>query len=135
MASTSYIRFDPATRVSSFRNKTDDSDPLWILNGGLSYYHGPRKNECWVYVPGNFLSSGAYVPKLIQGLLRPSDKGGQAAIIHDYLCRGGTLRANKQKHTLPLNECADIFWEAMLIAKVPLWKRVILYAGARIKAR
>ncbi len=128
---TSYIRFDPSTRVVLSERYTEkNGEPTWVLSGGLSYYIGKRRDECWVYVPNNYRITGANVPDIFKSWIKPCDVHGQAVIIHHYLCTTGKIRSNGFRTVISKREANDVFLEAMKILGVPWWKRNILYWAA-----
>lgn len=130
---TSFIGFDPSKRVVLNEEFTkENGQETWVTQGGLSFYRGNRLDEYWVYVPHGYRVIGAHVPKFMRSLLRPCDKGGQAAIIHNYLCSSRKVRVQKERQMVTRDVADAIFLEAMQVAGVPVWKRWLLYIGARL---
>lgn len=128
---TSYARFDPSKRVTFNEELTaTNQEDTWTVMGALSYYHGERQDEYWVRVPHGYRVTGAQVHKPLRKWLRPCDPGGQAAIIHCYLCNTGKVRHDGAKRMVDRRQANRIFLEAMGISKVPFFKRWALYWSA-----
>lgn len=128
---TSYIRFDPKTRVSISQKHTEETGVrTWIVSGGLSYYIGDRKAENWVYVPNGYRVTGANVPKLFKDWIRPCDKYGQAVIIHNFLSQTAKVRMAGEKQAMTRRLSNKVFLEAMKVIGVPWYKRTILFLAA-----
>jgi len=76
-----------------------------------------------VDVPTGFTTDFASVPCLLWIILPKWGKYGNAAVIHDYLYYDQSttrLRAD------------NVFLEAMIVLKVPVWQKFCLYTGVRI---
>lgn len=99
----------------------------WWIDPGFSYYLNSDKDET-VEVPTGYLSDGASVPVLIRWLLPAWGIYGQCAVLHDYLCE--TWRTNKR--FLTRKELDNIFFESMVVAKVPKWKQKLITFGVNI---
>ena len=128
---TSYNQFDPAKRVAhSSKHTVENGVDTWTIAGGLSYYHGERTDEYWIHVPNGYRVIGAFVPKFLRNWLRPCDPGGQAAIVHNYLCSTGKVRVKGVKRLATRDEINAIFMEAMEKIEIPFVKRHILYYAA-----
>lgn len=128
---TSYIRFDPSRRTLLNQKYTSENgQPTWVVQGGLSYYKGSRQDEYWVYIPNGYRVVGAMVPRWMQDWLRPCDTHGQAAIIHNYLCATSKVRVDGEKRFVSRNEANEIFLEAMKVIGVGFFKRWTMYLGA-----
>lgn len=132
---TSFIRFDPTTRVNlSAKHTAESGEPTWIVSGGLSYYIGPRKEENWVYVPNGYRVTGADVLRPFKDWIKPCDEHGQAVIIHNYLCSTAKVRMDGERQVLTRKTANKVFLEAMTVLGVPWIKRKILYWAACAKS-
>lgn len=132
---TSYIRFDPLNRVCENKKYTEKNGiTTWTVIGGLSFYVGSRKDECWVCVPNGYRVVGAYVHKFFRNWIKPCSKYGQSVIIHNYLCSTAKIRVGGTKITISRRIANKIFLEAMEVLGVPLVERYILYLSACLKS-
>jgi hypothetical protein len=132
MASTSYIRFDPSQRVVLMEPAQTDKAKVWSVIGGMSYYHGPRNQEYWIYVPNGYRTSGLELPGFLRNLLLPCHAGGQATIVYSYLRDEGKVRINGFRDVIGRDKAIEIFREAMVVANVSKFKRWLLYWAVRL---
>ena len=130
---TSYLRFDPSQRMlldsdMSIRDGVD----TWVVIGGVNFYVGTRTREYWVSVPKGYQITGADIPSYFQRWIHPTTMQGKAAIIHNYLCRTGRVRIDGVQVVVS-RRCANrIFNEAMKVAGVGWWKRLVLFFVASV---
>jgi hypothetical protein len=75
-----------------------------------------------ITVPTGFHTDLASVPRLFWNLLPPFGKYTEAAVLHDWLYRT-RLVARAQADGLLL--------AAMIVCRVPLWQRLLIYLGVR----
>jgi hypothetical protein len=79
-----------------------------------------------ITVPPKFVTDLASVPRLPIAFMLAGDTAPKSAVIHDYL----------YKFKICEKERADaIFYEAMEIEGVSLWRRILIYTGVRIGGR
>ena len=76
-----------------------------------------------IVVPAGFVTDLASTPKVLWSLFPPHDDYAKAAILHDYLY--ATAKVSRE-------EADYIFYEAMGVLGVPLWKRRIIYRAVRL---
>lgn len=95
----------------------------WELLEEFDYYLGSLDSGMYIRVPKGFVTDFASVPRIFWWLFPPWGKYGKAAVVHDYLY-----------HTRMFSRVVSdaIFLEAMVVLKVPLWKRLIIYWAVRI---
>lgn len=75
-----------------------------------------------ITVTRNFITDFASIPRIFWAILPPIGKYGKAAVIHDWLYRVQIYSRAR----------ADmIFWEAMIVLKVPKWKCFVMYKAVR----
>ena len=79
-----------------------------------------------VTVPKDSSTDLSSIPRLARLFIPKNGRHRAAAVVHDWLCR----------EEITSRKIADkIFLEAMVITKVPKWRRQLMYAGVRIGAR
>ena len=112
------------------------TDPLYLMpvpGTGKYCVVRPLTYQIWFYgsglsvtVPDGFLTDLASVPRLLWPLVPPhSPDYAAAAVLHDYLCewQGGMFT----------KVVADaIFYEAMRVLGVPLWRAIMIYVAVRL---
>lgn len=91
----------------------------WELMSPLAY-KSPLK---LFIVPEGFITDFASVPRVFWTLLPPATgRHREAAVLHDYLY---TIKSTSRKFA------DNIFLDAMIGAKVPAWKRQLIYWAVR----
>ena len=75
-----------------------------------------------ITVPVGFNTDFASVPKVFRSFIAVLDKHAKAAVVHDYLYEHGYDKYVADK----------IFYEAMTVLEVSLWKRGIMFIGVRL---
>ena len=77
-----------------------------------------------ITVPVGYITDFASIPRLCWRLIgHPAGKYGKAAVIHDFLY--SSHRYNRKRSD-------EIFYEAMGVSGVVLWKRKIIYRAVRM---
>lgn len=95
----------------------------WKLVEEFVYYLGTEDSGMFIKVPEGFVTDFASVPRIFWIFLPPWGRYGKAAVLHDYM----------YQNTLFIRLlCDSIFYEAMVVLKVPRWQRWLLYLGVRI---
>ena len=95
----------------------------WVIRDEFSYDVGELGSGDTIYVPLNFVTDFASVPRVLWWLFPKWGIYGNAAVIHDWLY----WDQYKKRKTSD-----DIFLEAMEVLGVPKWKRYLLYQSVRI---
>lgn len=84
-----------------------------------------------IVVPQRFYTDFASVPGqiLLPGIVPKIGKVRDAAIVHDYLYSiNGELPDGRK---LTRKECDSVFYDALLVCRVPVWRAKAAYAGVR----
>ncbi len=107
---------------------------------GFRYYLGELDSGEWVDVPPGYLTDGASVPVLLQGLVPAMGSYGQAAALHDWLCENPYYWDDNAKTRVEIDRQTidDIFFEAMKVLDVERWRYSLIKVGVtgyRILAR
>lgn len=99
---------------------------LWQLDRSLWFAMNVNGGDVTVFVPREFVTDFASVPRFLWPIFPPAGAWCEAAVIHDYLY-----------HTQACSRfLADaLFREAMFQCGVPLWRRVAMYYAVRIFGR
>lgn len=94
----------------------------WELTAPFEYHS--LKGDI-IKVPVGFVTDGASIPKFAYSLIGSHWSGeyARACVPHDW-CYFKQLYSRKK--------CDKLFLEAMLILKVPFWKRWIMYYAVRL---
>lgn len=87
-----------------------------------------------IYVPRGFLTDGASVPKMFQGLFPKFGEYYQAAVFHDYLCEYLTIYKDNKPVKITRVDAENYFKAIMKHLGVPQWKRTILFGAVRINS-
>lgn len=102
-------------------------DDYWWIDPGFSFYLTEDESEI-VTIETGYLSDGASVPKFLKWLIPSWGKHGQCAVVHDKLCE--TWRTNKRY--LNRKQVDEIFFDAMKVAKVNVFRRKAIEAGVTL---
>jgi hypothetical protein len=130
---TSYRKFDATKRVTIDEDLTQKfGETTYVVSGCMSFYVGKRDREYWVHVPHGHRLSGADIPRLFRGWIKPNSPIGKAAVIHHYLCAVGKVRINKVRLMVSRYEANLVFLQAMKVAGVFLLKRWFLFLVASL---
>jgi len=110
------------------RIDTKEGINLQLAREVVYYLDGLRK----IIVEEGFESDLASIPKFLWPLFPPTGQYDKAAVIHDYLYRGGVIFMNGYTYRPSKVECDRIFLEAMKILKVSFWRRRSMYYGVLV---
>ncbi len=112
---------------------------VWRLEEPLRYEIGALGSGLSVTVPAGFVTDGASIPRIMQGVLPPFGKWSRAAILHDYLCRAITDGRPVEiagYGVIAQRRGADaIFHEAMLVCGVSKGLAWSMWASVRLADR
>jgi len=100
--------------------------PLWRVLEPLNF-HSEKFSKHYV-VPAGFLSDLASVPRVPILWLVAGRVGNAAAIVHDWLYNYGV----KFKQIADRAEADEIFFEAMVDCRVPLWRAWAMFGAVRL---
>lgn len=105
--------------------------PYYQVLNGFRYYIGHTESGEWIDVPAGYLTDGASVPPLLQGLVPAMGSYGQAAALHDWLCENPFYWDEGQGTWIEIDRATidAIFYEAMKVLKVERWRFVCIRAG------
>lgn len=84
-----------------------------------------------IYVPRGYLTDGATVPKLLQGMFPVWDDYYQAALFHDYLCEYLVIYVNGVETKISRSEADKYFNIIMKHLNIGAVKRNLVYNGVR----
>lgn len=101
----------------------------WRVLRGFRYYIGDLGSDEWVDVECGELSDRASVPRLLQSLVPPDGAHGQAAVVHDKLCRTLTIVKAGQPSRITRARADSIFLEAMEALNTPWLRRRLAYTA------
>lgn len=97
----------------------------WVVQRPFIYHVGAFPSPLMVPVEAGYETDLASVPRVLWWALRPDGTWAQAAVVHDKLCYEGW-------GTDRLRDA--VFEEAMRVAGVPRWRRLVLFYGVRLGA-
>lgn len=96
----------------------------WIVQEPFSYRVGSSNSNEIITVPIGYITDFASIPRIFWFIIgHPSEKYGKAAVIHDLLYTN---------HIYSRKRSDEIFYEAMGVLKVKLWKRKVIYRAVRM---
>lgn len=128
--SSSFVKF---TGPLDYRYDRDASRVLgedhWRVLRGFRYYIGELGSNEWVDVECGELSDRASVPRLLHSLVPPDGVHGQAAVLHDKLCRTLTIIRNGKPVRITRARADAIFLEAMEALETPWLRRRLAYSA------
>lgn len=112
----------------------------WLVTAPFHYELGDKGSNRAVCVPEGFSTDFASVPRILWNIFCPTGKYGKAAVIHDFLYRGGFVqRVEFRENTgyyihedVNRKESDAIFLEAMGVLGVGWFTRWTLYLGVRV---
>ncbi len=130
----------------------DLEDSFAWFSQQFGYDIGFEDSGLSIIVPYNFTTDFASTPWFLWWLLPRWGKYGNAAVIHDYLYRGGEIDVDQNVYEMatatslmtaialptwskahPTRKQADqIMLEAMKVLEVTAWQRALIYFGVRI---
>lgn len=135
---TSYSHFNCNKRVTEVSARRSFNGKIlqryWKIGGGISFYYGDESYGVCCNVPNGYIYSGPVIPSFLINILKiePNDPIFKAGIIHEYLRLKCKLNVNGFRCLVNQQAADSIFLEAMKVANVPLWKRLLVYSFARI---
>jgi hypothetical protein len=92
------LNFKQFTAPLDYRYDAEASAVLgkdhWRVLRGFRYYIGEMGSREWVDIEAGELSDRASVPRLLHSLVPPDGVHGQAAVVHDKLCRTLAIMRN-----------------------------------------
>ncbi|MBD3351722.1 MAG: DUF1353 domain-containing protein [Candidatus Lokiarchaeota archaeon] len=94
----------------------------WIIRKEFGYDVGKEGSGDTITVSVGFVTDFASVPRIFWSIFPRWGKHGNAAVIHDYLY----WSQDRSK-----DEADKIFLEAMVVLKVPRWKRRCMYLAVK----
>lgn len=104
----------------------EDSILLWTTVEHLNY-RSNKYNKNYI-VPKGFVTNLASVPRVPFIWLIAGGVASAAAIVHDWLYTNGIkLRQIKSRE-----EADNVFYEAMIETKVPVWKAWLMYKAVSL---
>ena len=93
----------------------------WRLISSFSYH---RNNGEIIIVPKDFITDFGSKPPIVWIFIgSPTDEGGPAYLVHDFLC---------YIPNYPKSKADRIFYEAMRDLGVPYLKRTVMYFSVRV---
>ncbi|MBD9424784.1 DUF1353 domain-containing protein [Pseudomonas sp. PDM15] len=69
----------------------------------------------WVHVPAGMLSDGGSIPRLVQNMVSPWGKLGQAYVMHDQLCEYLSLTVDGRPVPITRQRCDELLYVAMQV--------------------
>lgn len=124
--------------MSSFTGALIVEDLLngnWKVYQSFAYDIGALGSGRTVVIPQGFTTDFASIPKLLWTILPPNGQAyDRAAVVHDYLYRGGwiTEAGTRLLHYPERAEADSILNEAMAVSNVGRVKRWAIYEGVRV---
>lgn len=89
----------------------------------LTYYVGKLGSSESYTVPAGYLTDLASIPALFRGFFAPDGPYAAAAVLHDWLYESRAVKKSKADR---------IFFEAMGVLDIPMWRRVVMYAAVAV---
>lgn len=99
----------------------------WRVLKGFRYYIGDLGSDEWVDIECGELSDRASVPRILHSIVPPDGVHGQAAVVHDRLCRTLTITKAGQPLRITRARADAIFLEAMEVLETPWIRRRLAY--------
>lgn len=101
----------------------------WRVLRGFRYYIGELGSKEWVDIECGELSDRASVPRLLWSIVPPDGAHGQAAVLHDKLCRTLTITKDGELVRITRAKADALFLEAMEELKTPWLRRRLAYSA------
>lgn len=114
------IRYDPV--ATSYLRRD-----YYRVTRPFKFYIDDTPGTRWVYVYEGFLTDGASIPALFRSILPAWGIYGQSAVVHDILCDCKYYWDGETHVEIGYEAIDRIFYQAMEVAKVPGWKRKVIY--------
>ena len=86
-----------------------------------------RASAFTVTVPRGFMTDGASIPDMLQGIFNPLGKYGQAAVLHDFLCEYLVVNVSNSLVDIGRRQADTIFCDAMRFLKVDAITRELMH--------
>ena len=103
----------------------------WVLKRAFTFYYdsvskGGNTIRTTIVVPEGFVTDFASTPRLLYPIFPPIGIYNKAAMVHDFLYSKECPIAIKRAQ-------ADLFFlQAMVVLKVPKWKRELMYFAVKL---
>ncbi len=108
----------------------------WKILEEFSFYADTDTKRDWIIsVPEGDTTDFASIPRCLHWLLPPWHHSyGKAAVIHDYLYKGGfiTVQGTGERYYPSKLESDKIFLEGMIVLNAPVYRRRVMYRAVRI---
>lgn len=104
-------------------------DDHWRILRGFRYYIGELGSDEWVDIECGELSDRASVPRILWSIVPPDGAHGQAAVLHDKLCRTLTIMKAGTPMRITRARADAIFLEAMEALDAPWLRRRLAYTA------
>lgn len=101
----------------------------WRVLRGFRYYIGELGSNAWANVDCGELSDRASVPRILWSIVPPDGAHGQAAVLHDKLCRTLTIIRDGEPVRITRARADAIFLEAMEALETPWLRRRLAYSA------
>lgn len=101
----------------------------WRVLRGFRYYIGELGSNGWVNVDCGELSDRASVPRILWSIVPPDGAHGQAAVLHDKLCRTLTIIRDGVPVRITRAKADALFLEAMEALNTPWLRRRLAYTA------
>ncbi len=100
------------------------SKDIWRVNKAFEYHVGYENSTQRIKIPAGYLTDGISIPRFCWVIVgHPlSGEAVQASVIHDFLYQYGLYDQKRSD---------DIFLEALIVLKVPVWKRQVMFRALR----
>ncbi len=101
------------------------SKKLWRVNKAFEYHVGSENSGEVIQVPEGYETDGISIPRFCWVIVgHPlSGEAVQASVIHDFLYQYGLYDQKRSD---------EIFLEALIVLKVSVWKRQIMFQALRM---
>lgn len=104
-------------------------DDHWRVLRGFRYYIGDLGSSEWVDIECGELSDRASVPRILWSIVPPDGAHGQAAVLHDKLCRTLTITKDGEPVRITRAKADALFLEAMEALNTPWLRRRLAYTA------
>lgn len=101
----------------------------WRVLKGFRYYIGELGSNEWVDIEAGELSDRASVPRILWSIVPPDGAHGQAAVLHDKLCRTLTIIKDGVPVRITRAKADALFLEAMEALNTPWLRRRLAYTA------
>lgn len=98
----------------------------WVVTKAFSYNITEAGDEV-IYIPQGYLTDGASIPKILQGVITPWGKYSQACVVHDYLCEYLQIWKDGVIVKIDRKRCDKILDEALRESEVSSWTMRSIY--------